>query len=275
LGIQIRLESGRVHEIHRGVYLVGHKVPPPLAIEQAALLACGERAALSHRSAANLWDLSPYPASAPAWVTVPPARNAVRPGIKVKRAGLDRRDVRSRRGLRLTSPSRTILDLSLPLDERELEHLVAEAEYRRLASEAELWAQVKGNEGKRGVAKLRRVLDLPSGPVRTRSRGERAMLRLLRRAGITGFETNAQIHGYEVDFLWRDLGVTVEFDGWDGHSGRIAFERDRLKVAKLIAHGLTVIPITGRLLRDDPNGLIDRLERALVAASQATRLPIE
>ena len=134
---------------------------------------------------------------------------------------------------------------------------------------------MEGNQGKRGVVKLRRVLDLPGGPKRTRSRGERALLRLLRRAGIAGFETNARIHGYEVDFLWRDLGVTVEFGGWDGHSGRIAFERDRLKVAKLIAHGLTVIPITGRLLRDDPNGLIDRLERALVAASQATRLPIE
>ncbi|MFL5893065.1 MAG: endonuclease domain-containing protein [Solirubrobacterales bacterium] len=122
------------------------------------------------------------------------------------------------------------------------------------------------------MAKLRRVLDLPGGPKRTRSPGAGAMLRLLRRAGMTGFETNARIHGYEVDFLWRDIGVAVEFDGWDGHSGRIAFERDRLKIAKLSANGLTVIPVTGRQLRDDPNGVIERLERALVAASRATCL---
>lgn len=264
--IKLRLKICRLHEIHRGVYLVGHKVPPPLAIEQAALLACGEKSVLSHRSAANLWSLLSYPASAPAWVTVPPGRSAGRPKIKIKRANLARRDIRTRDGLRLTSPPRTILDLSPLLDEGELERVVAEVEFRGLASVAELKVQVDGNEGKRGVAKLRHVLDLPDGPKRTRSRGERAMLRVLRRVGITGFETNARIHGYEVDFLWRDLGVVVELDGWDSHSGRIAFERDRLKIAKLIAHGLTVIPVTGRHLCDDPDGVVSRLERTLVAA---------
>jgi very-short-patch-repair endonuclease len=260
-----RIRAGRLHEIHRGVYLVGHKVPPPLAVERAALLACGEWSVLSHRSAASLWTLLPYPASAPIWITAPPERNAGRPGIKIKRARLPRRDVRTRHGLRLTSPPRTILDLSLVLAEDELENLVAEAHFRGLASEAELRAQLQGNEGKRGVAKLRRVLDLPGGPKRTRSGGERAMLRLLRRAGISDFETNALVHGYEVDFLWRDAGVVIELDGWDGHSGRAAFERDRLKIARLSANGLTVVPVTGRQLRDDPASVVDRIQRTLAA----------
>jgi very-short-patch-repair endonuclease len=267
--IKLRLRNDRLHEIHRGVYLVGHTVPPPLAVEQAALLACGEKAVLSHRSAANLWGLLSYPASAPAWVTAPPGRSVDRPRIGVRRASLTRRDVRSRHGLRLTSPPRTILDLSLLLEQGELEHLVAEAEYRKLASEAELRAQLEGNQGKRGIATLRRVLDLPGAPKRTRSGGERAMLRLLRRARITGFETNASIHGYEVDFLWRDAGVAVELDGWDGHSGRIAFERDRLKIARLIAHGLTVIPVTGRQLGEDPEGVLERLTRSLAARAKS------
>src|SRR4051812_28832084 len=153
--IELRLESGRLHEIHRGIYLVGHKVPPPLAVEQAALLACGEAAVLSHRSAANLWNLLAYPASAPVWVTVPPGRSAARPGLRTKRANLARRDIRTRHGLRLTSPPRTILDLSPLLDEDALESVVAEAQYRRLASQRELSAQVQGSEGKRGVVKLR------------------------------------------------------------------------------------------------------------------------
>lgn len=264
--IDWRLRSGRLHEVHRGVFLVGHAVPPPLAVEQAALLACGENAVLSHRSAANLWKLLPYPASAPAWITVPPERRVVRSRVHVRRAAMRRNDVRERDGLSLTSPPRTLLDLSVLLDEAELESVVAEAQYRRFASETELKAQLEGNEGKRGVAKLRRVLDLPGGPQRTRSRGERAMLRFLRRAGVTAFETNAWIHGYEVDFLWRDANVAVELDGWDGHSGRIAFERDRLKTARLSAHGLTVIPVTGRQLRHDPAGVVERLRQALAAA---------
>jgi very-short-patch-repair endonuclease len=261
--IRLRLQSGRLHEIHRGVYLVGHTVSPPLAAEQAALLACGQRAVLSHRSAASLWSLLPYPALAPVWVTLPLERRVVRPRVQICRAVVSQRDVRTRHRLRLTSPPRTILDLSLLLDEGELESVIAEAEYRGLASQAELNAQLEGNEGKRGVVKLRRVLEIPDGPRRTRSRGERAMLRELRRAGIRGFETNARIHGYEVDFLWRHLAVAVELDGWDGHSGRVAFERDRLKIATLSAYGMKVIPVTGRQLRDDAGGVIDRLMRIL------------
>jgi Transcriptional regulator, AbiEi antitoxin len=49
-----RLEAGRLHQLHRGVYLVGHPVPAQYALETAALLACGPRAVLSHRSAAAL-----------------------------------------------------------------------------------------------------------------------------------------------------------------------------------------------------------------------------
>jgi very-short-patch-repair endonuclease len=173
------------------------------------------------------------------------------------------KDMRSRRGLRLTSPPRTILDLSYLIDAEELEGVVAEAAFRGLASETELRDQVAGNAGKCGVANLRRVLGLVGGPQRTRSQGERAMLRLLRKARITGYEANARIHGYEVDLLWRHPGVVVELDGWDGHSSRIAFERDRLKAATLNSHGMTVIPITGRQLRDDPDGVIDRLRRAI------------
>jgi very-short-patch-repair endonuclease len=270
--IALRLRDGRLYEVHRGVYLVGHRISPPLAVEQAALLACGAMAVLSHRSAANLWSLLRYPASAPAWVTVPPGRSAHRPRIKIRRGALASGDIRHRHGLRLTSPPRTILDLSHLLSGEELESVVTEGQYRRLASEAELRAQVDGNDGRRGVANLRRVLDLPGGVKRTRSSGERAMLWLLRRAGIDGFETNARTHGYEVDFLWRYAGVAVELDGWEAHSGRVAFERDRLKIASLSAHGLTVIPVTARQVRDDPNGVARRLGRALAAARRSTHL---
>jgi hypothetical protein len=224
--IRLRLQNRRLYELHRGVYLVGHPVPPPLAMEQAALLACGAAAVLSHRSAANLWDLLPYPASAKTWVTVPCGRSAARPGIHIARADLPARDIRSRQRLLLTSPPRTILDLCSLLDEEELEQVVAEGSYRRIALEREPWTQIQGNGGKRGVGKLRRVLDLPGGPRRTRSPAERAMLRLPRRAGITGYEVNAWIGGFEVDFLWRGERLAIEVDGYHAHSGRVAFERD-------------------------------------------------
>jgi len=232
----------------------------------AALLACGDGAVLSHRSAAAIWDLLTYPAAAPAWVTVLPARGAARPGIQIHRAYVRRADRRSRERMPLTSPPRTILDLATSLGSEDLERLIAEAHYRRLASEQELQDQLERNPGKRGNAALRAVLDLPGGPRRTRSPAEREMLRLLRRGRFRGYELNGRIHRFEVDVLWRELNFAVEIDGYEAHSGRLAFERDRLKVATLKARGLDVMPVTARQLRKDPGGVLARLLRALELA---------
>jgi hypothetical protein len=76
--------------------------------------------------------------------------------------------------------------LAALLDDEELERVVAEANYRRRASDAELRSQLERNPKKRGNARLRRVLDLPGGPRRTRSPAERALLRLLRERGAAG-----------------------------------------------------------------------------------------
>jgi very-short-patch-repair endonuclease len=89
------------------------------------------------------------------------------------------------------------------------------------------------------------------------------MLRLLRRAEFDGYETNAKFGKYEVDVLWRELNFAVEVDGYDAHAGRIAFERDRLKIATLEANGLTVMPVTGRQLRISEEGVLERLVAAL------------
>jgi very-short-patch-repair endonuclease len=229
----------------------------------AAQLACEPHAVLSHRTAAALWGLIPSPAPGHVCVTVPPQRSACRPKIEIHRGPIDRRDIRHRHRLALTSPPRTILDLAGAYAEGDLEALVAEAHYRNLAREPELRSQLDRNPHKPGTRRLKAILDLPGGPRRTRSPAERELLALLRRAGIDGVETNARIAGYEVDFLWRDHGFAVEVDGYDAHSGRIAFERDRLKVAALNAHGITVMPVTGRRIRDDPGGVLERIVAAL------------
>jgi very-short-patch-repair endonuclease len=260
--VTTRLRDGRLRQFHHGVYLVG-AVPAPHAHEAAALLAYGPSAVLSHRTAANYWNLLPYPAPAPVWITIPPERSATRPGIRAVRAELLPKDIRRRERLRLTSPPRTILDLAAHLRPDDLEQVVAEAHFRRIAREPELRGQLKRNPGKRGAPVLRAVLDLPGGPQRTRSGGEGSFLRLLRQRDIGGFEANARIHGFEVDFLWRDDNVIVELDGWDGHSSRAAFERDRLKWTTLTAAGMRVLPVTGRQFRDDPDGVVQRLLRAL------------
>ena len=266
--IRIRLAARRLIEIHRGVYLVGHEARHPLATSMAALLACPRASVLSHRTAAHLWEVLRYPDRGDVWVTIPPGRAADHAGIKAVRTRLEAFDVRSRGPLRMTSPARTLLDIAAVVDAGQLERAVAEAHYRRLANEAELRDQLRRNKNKRGSRVLREVLGLPGGPQRTRSGGERRMLRLLRAAGITGFEVNAKVHGYEVDFLWRDLGFAIELDGWDGHSGRLAFERDRLKINRLSARGITVMPVSGQRLKGEPRAVERDLSLALGEAER-------
>jgi predicted transcriptional regulator of viral defense system len=57
--IRRRVEAGRLHRIHRGVYAVGHRALSMEGVWMAAVLACGGGAALSHRSAAALWRMLP------------------------------------------------------------------------------------------------------------------------------------------------------------------------------------------------------------------------
>lgn len=55
--IEHRVSRGRLHLVMRGVYAVGWPRLTPKRRWMAAVLACGEEAMLSHRSAAALWEI--------------------------------------------------------------------------------------------------------------------------------------------------------------------------------------------------------------------------
>ena len=263
--IATRLASHRLIELHRGIYLVG-AVPSEHAYAQAALLAMKGTGTLSHFSAAHIWKLRTYPPQADPWLTADLGGGLERPGIHVHRAALRDADIRTRHGLAVTSPPRTVLDCAaLIADAYEYEALVAEVKFRGLASEKELRAQAERNARKRGVPLLREVLDLPGGPRRTRSRGERAFLWLLRQEGIDGYETNSKAFGPELDFVWPAERFAVEVDAWESHSGKVAFERDREKIAALGARGIQVMPVTRRQIETDRRRVANQVRSALRA----------
>jgi len=54
-GHEHRVRCGRLHRLHRGVYAVGHEGVTLTGRFMAAVLACGDGAALSHFSAAAHW----------------------------------------------------------------------------------------------------------------------------------------------------------------------------------------------------------------------------
>ena len=262
-----RVAQRRLHRVHRGVYLVGHPVPPPLAREVAALFSCGDGAVLSHRTAAWLWQVAAAP---PADVDVSVAGRdpGRRTGVAVHRVRrLPPDEVQRQCGLPVTSPARTLLDLAEVVARRELERAVREAEVLGLARHDELVALLERSPGRRGAAPLGALVHLDQGRPTTRSEAEDRLLALLRRARLPPTDVNVRVGRHEVDLLWRPQRLVVEVDGYAFHGMRAAFERDRLRDAELSAAGYRVLRVTWRQLCNEPEALIARLAQALARSS--------
>jgi very-short-patch-repair endonuclease len=76
------------------------------------------------------------------------------------------------------------------------------------------------------------------------------------------------VAGHEVDFLWPTRKLVVEFDSWEFHRGRDAFEKDRRRDADLLLAGYRVLRITWRRLVEEPEAVIAQIATALAGSSR-------
>lgn len=189
-------------------------------------------------------------------------RERRRPGIRVYRTrALPADEVEVIEEIPVTSPARTLIDIGAFVSPNQLEHVVADAERRGLVLRAHLIRHLERHRGRRGVATLRAVLD--DEPAFTRSAAERKLLRLVRTASLPSPVTNARVGSHEVDFLWPHQRVIVEVDGYQWHSDRAAFERDRVRDAELQALGYRVVRVTWRQLQREPRVVLARIASVL------------
>ena len=266
-GIDHRLATGRLHRVHRNVYLVGHAVMLPLAQEQAALLACGAGATLSHRSAVRVWALLPPQSCAQVVdVTIAGRRGLSHDGIVIHRPRLlEPVDTTHVQGLALTTVARTLLDFAEVARMRQLERAWHEAIARGLVSVRAMQALLARSPGRRGARPVGALLRAASRPGLSRSGAEELMLALVRSAGFPDPEMNVVVGPYRVDFVWREARVIVEIDGGDWHALRPSRERDSRRDSDLRSAGWKVERFTDRELVDEPHGVVARLARALAS----------
>jgi hypothetical protein len=264
--IDWRVRQRRLHGVHRGVYAVGHLALTRNGTFMAAVLACGEGAALSHFSAAVVWGLLGAEGH-PVHVTAEMRRRCR--GIVVHQAPLQGERVR-RLGIVVTTPARTIVDLADVVSRRRiLERAIDESEYLRLD-----WSGAAPRRGRRGSGLLSSVLAVHTpGTTGTLSELEEMFLALCDRSGFPRPEVNCCIEGYLCDFVWREQRLIVETDGEQAHGTARARERDAVRDAELQLAGWMVMRVSYVRLLNDPDGVAAQVGKALKPAPAAPAEP--
>jgi AbiEi antitoxin C-terminal domain/Protein of unknown function (DUF559) len=234
----------------RGVYAVGWPQMSPKRRWMAAVLACGEGAVLSHRSAATLWGIV-VERSQRVDISVRRRGAHRRPGVHARtRPALPAHDITAREGIPVTTPARTLVDLASELGTVALERAVNEADKRDLIDPEALRASLDGFVGQPGVRALRQLLDRHTFRL-SDSDLEIFFRPIAAAAGLEQPLSKQVVNGFEVDFHWPELGLVVETDGLRYHRTPSAQTRDRVRDQTHVAGGMTVLRFTHWQVKHD------------------------
>jgi hypothetical protein len=258
------LVEGWLRAEHEGVYAVGHRSLPHGGRFMAAVLAGGQGAVLSHRSAAaHLGLLSWSPRDVD--VMVPRSGERDRAGIRFHRPKIyGPEDRRVSDGIPCTTVARTLVDLGAVLRLPQLERAVEQAELLRALDVKAITDVLARISRPRGVRNLRRCLGAERLDASlARSNLERRFLRLCVNAGLPRPTLQHPIEyvpgtWHKVDFAWPAVRLAIEVDGGAIHTTRTAARRDRRLDRQIRATGWRV----ERFMEDD---IIDSPEAVLAA----------
>jgi very-short-patch-repair endonuclease len=262
--IDRRLSAGRLVIVEEGVFAVAPVLAhDPWGRWMAATLTAPVTV-LSHRSAAVAWG---------ALTREPELTTVTRPGsggpqrhggLRVHRSTTVTADLDRCRGIPITSPPRTLVDLAATEGPATLARATREAirlghtDVRRIAD------HLGACRGRRGTRRLALTLERYAGlPIaRARSGAEIRAIEVLRDAGFTLPRLNVVVSGAEADLVWPRLGLIIEIDGGPFHLDAGA---DARKERSWRAAGWTVLRVGAERVYDQPEALIALAHAANVA----------
>jgi hypothetical protein len=197
-----------------------------------------------------------------------PVGRSHRAGISIRRVALSGAQIVLRRGLPTTSALRTVVDLG---SRNPLTEGVVAADiflHARLVTIAELRAHVAEHARAKGVARLRRVVDLAEpkaeSPMETRLR----MLLVL--AGLPRPEAQVPIYDDEgrplgrPDLLYRVQRVAIEYDG-DNHRDRLVDDNRRQN--GLVGAGYRLLRFTALDVYRTPDIVVMQVRREVLVGT--------
>lgn len=246
--LRARRQRGSLRSAAPGVYAtIGTSVSWEQKVH-AACLAAGGGALASHRCAAVVWELADPPA--PVEIVVPTSRLPAPPGVIVHRStDLRPVDIARRRGIPVTNPMRTVVDLGAVAPEL-VGSAVEQGLYKKLFGVKALWQVVDdlGRRGRRGVGVLRTVLEERAlGDARACSPLEPVFAAIAADVGVPVVYQHPVVvdgHRYVLDFALPEIMVAVEVDGLEVHATRSALDGDLVRQNRLVVAGWHLLRYT-------------------------------
>jgi hypothetical protein len=172
-------------------------------------------------------------------------------------------DATVKAGIPVTTIERTIMDMAGRLDERQLEHMIVNADRSGGLNWGDLQRVIEEGNGRKGLRRLRRVaMRIDPRAVDAVSPLEVDFFSLCQKAGLPLPQVNVLVEGNLVDFYWPAAKLIVETDGYAYHNDRAAFEKDHEVTVALAATGYKVLRATYCMLKSDPRPFL-----ALIADS--------
>lgn len=266
------VRSGWLIAVHPGVYRLAGA---PVTWEQEQLagqLYLGARGVSAARSAARLWRMESVPAERHEFVAET-RHTSRRRGLVVHSSTLlPAGHIVTLGPHRLTSPARTLVDLSATLWPDRYGTVLDKAARDGLATFDDV-ERVRMELRARGRRRTTVVDEVLADRLGTAGPGDSELVaravRWIRAAGMPQPQTEVWVvvrgDRYRLDVAWPLAKVAVECDGWRDHRMRTRFSSDRRKVTELHLGGWLVVIITA----DTPRAVFIRQ----VADALAARRP--
>jgi hypothetical protein len=270
-----RVRSGRWHRLSRGVYLISGAPLDWPARQLAAVLAAGPGAVTSHFAAARLWGLPGF-THASVELSVPRHHRPRHLEVRVHEStDLDRADVRTRDGIPVTGPARTVLDVGRFVGIQRLTRCAEAARRMGLVDRTALLDVVASHarQGRHGIGKLRAViLDGIDRSEVTDTDMELLVLGLIREAGLPEPVLHHEVYDgdrfvAEVDLAYPELMIAIECDG-SVHLVEEVRDRDLHRQNDLVLSGWVVLRFSYERVRRRPDLVVAEVRDAIRGASQ-------
>ena len=264
--IQHRVVNALWSPLHPGVYVMPGA---PACWEQDEIAACLWAEGLaSHRAAARLWNLPGFSAFDRCEITVTHSHLPPRCGIPVHFTGrFFPHHLTTVRGIPLTTIERTLVDLGAVVPKPRVAMAVDDALRRRITTLRKLGRCLaeSGGRGRRGAGVIRPILADRVGMARApESPLETKFLTLLQQSPLPMPELQYEIRDGplfvgRVDFAYPERKLAIEVDGFQFHSGRESFDRDRRRLSAISALGWRLQLVTKADIYDCPDATINRI----------------